>query len=58
MKKKMIFSFIVVATVMSFIGSSYRSIGKWRTGKWYNMYRRRNGRLPYWYQSKSSNQIL
>lgn len=71
MKKKMVFSFIVVATVMSFISSSYsndntndllldniRSIGKWRTGKWHKMHRRRNGRLPYWYQSRSSNQIL
>lgn len=71
MKKKMIISFIVVATVMSFIGSSYSNnntndllldnIEALANGEQENgitCIRRRNGRLPYWYQSKSSNQIL
>ena len=71
MKKKMIISFIVVATVMSFIGSSYSNnntndllldnIEALANGEQENgikMHRRRNSRLPYWYQSRSSNQIL
>lgn len=65
MKKKMIISFIVVATVMSFIGSSYSNnntndllldnIEALANGEQerYNMYRRRNGRLPYWYKVRA-----